>query len=142
MRKTRIQVLISLVTLLLVTCETNSAHPLSFHAQFPSDSLGLDCAGWTHNPHLSTHFPGTINVTAETRCPGKEVYVNTTLIVRRWFFISKILSTDSNKGLSRTVVNVHTTCLKGSRMNYEARSKHWTSDGAVSYTSNSASILC
>jgi hypothetical protein len=55
-------------------------------------TLGADCFGRSDYPHISTHVPGTVNVMAETSCPGKKVSVRTTLSRRGWLFFRETVS--------------------------------------------------
>jgi len=42
-------------------------------------SFGINCDGRTDLPHISTHYPNTVNVTAITECPNQEVYITTSI---------------------------------------------------------------
>ena len=74
----------------LLTMPLNSGAEASrfFSKQYPSPNptkiiksakFSGVCAGVTHDPHHSTHFPGTINVISSTSCQGRRVSVETDL---------------------------------------------------------------
>jgi hypothetical protein len=78
------------------------------------------CVGRTHDPHRSSHVPGTINVVADTRCnyAVPSVGVSTNLYRSRWYgwelrgssgFQSRANSSSisTNAGSPRCVGDVH-----------------------------------
>ena len=100
---------------------------------FPNmkDRLLPGCFGITDIPHLSRHVPGTDNVAAATICPGRKVFVTTTL-VRITAFGSQS-RTKTNQGIGRTTVSVSFKCSwkQGDRpIRYEVSSKYSEASGA------------
>ncbi len=63
------------------------------------------CFGRSDYPHESVHVPYTVNVTAETVCPGKEVSIRTTLYRHRWLIFRDSVSA-SNSGKNSVRINV------------------------------------
>ncbi|CAN2183128.1 hypothetical protein MCEMRE203_00336 [Candidatus Nanopelagicaceae bacterium] len=95
------------------------------------DRLLPGCFGITDIPHLSKHVPGTVNVVAATICPGRKVFVTSTL-VRITTFGSQS-RTKTNQGIGRTTVSVSFKCSwkPGDRpIRYEVSSKYSESSGA------------
>jgi hypothetical protein len=93
------------------------------------------CFGRTDFPHISKHFPGTVNVIAYTYCPGKGVLVESTLV--RTYAGADTLITRSNKGIGKTTINIALKCVwKQGRppIQYAINSTHKVSDGATGTT--------
>ena len=72
-------------------------------------SFGINCDGRTDLPHISTHFPNTVNVTAITECPNQEVYITTAISRHGWWIFPETKSV-SKKGFQKVSVNVSMPC--------------------------------
>lgn len=98
--------------------------------------LASECAGRSDYPHISTHVPRTVNVIAETICPGRRVSVRTTLSHRGWLFFRETAS-DSKSGMGSVRVNVAMKCKwksGESPIEYVVESVHRDETGASGVT--------
>lgn len=94
-----------------------------------------NCFGRTDFPHISKHFPGTVNVQAYTYCPKEGVSVQSTLT--RTYAGATTSITKSNRGTGRTTVNLAFKCLwKPGKplIKYAVHSTHKLSNGAIGET--------
>jgi len=98
--------------------------------------LGGECWGRSDYPHISTHVPRTVNVIAETVCPGGRVSVRTTLSRHGWLFFRQTAS-DSKTGNGSVRVNVAMNCkwISGEPLvEYVVESVHRDDTGASGVT--------
>lgn len=80
-----------------------------------------DCTGKTDYPHLSRHVPGTVNVQATVKCPGREVTIDLTL----------------TRITLRGVRTVHRSALGNSKMTINVAMKcTWKSGVPYRYVAN------
>ena len=104
--------------------------------------FGGICAGATHDPHPSSHAPGTINVTSETTCKNEHVSVQTNLYLgdkpKTWKFL--VGSIALHLGTATTQTNF--PCVVGRIYRVTAISLHSGEWGKVAWTGNSATVLC
>lgn len=108
-----------------------------------------DCIGQTDTPHKSTHQPGTINVTASTRCslPVSTIYVDT--VLQKWTcigicFWANVGSFSPRTGIGTYVkTNSAAACNSGA---YRGLSNHRVTDTFgqiyIALTSNQITISC
>ena len=111
---------------------------------FETSKLGNGCDGRSDYPHISTHVPNTVNVTASTTCNGVQVTVETTLSRNGWFIFRESV-TKKSSGLSKAVVNVSLPCkwkIGEPPIEYIVSSFHRESRGATARTSSHRSIQC
>lgn len=98
--------------------------------------LGGGCMGRSDYPHISTHVSRTVNVIAETTCPGRKVSVRTSLSRRGWLFFRETVSV-SKSGMSSVRVNVAMKCkwkMGESPIEYVVESVHRDETGASGVT--------
>ena len=106
-------------------------------------SLLGTCFGRSDHPHISKHFPGTVNVIAFTYCPGKGVIVESTLI--RTYAGADTVITKSNKGIGQSTINIALKCLwKPGKplIQYAIHSTHTVSNGSTGKTEWKKSLKC
>ena len=107
-------------------------------------SFGINCDGRTDLPHISTHFPNTVNVTAITECPNQEVYITTAISRHGWWIFPETKSV-SKKGFQKVSVNVSLPC-KWKRGDpsilYVVKSSHRDAAGASVPTGRSEKLNC
>ena len=107
-------------------------------------SFGINCDGRTDLPHVSTHVPNTVNVTAVTECPNQEVYITTSISRHGWWIFPESKSI-SKKGFQKVVVNVSLPC-KWKRgeppILYVVKSSHRDAAGASAPTGRSEKLYC
>jgi len=106
--------------------------------------LGNECSGRSDYPHISTHVSRTVNVVAETICPGREVSVRTTLSRRGWLFFRETASA-SKSGMSSVRVNVAMKCkwkTGDSPIEYVVESHHRDQTGASGVTRLHSFLKC
>ena len=107
-------------------------------------SFGRGCDGQTDYPHESKHIPLTVNVEALNECPGREVFITTTISRHGWWIFNET-NTVSGKGFGRIKVNVALPCKWKSGQApilYVVTSHHSDSSGAQQNTETKASIKC
>jgi hypothetical protein len=107
-------------------------------------SFGRGCDGQTDYPHVSKHVRLTVNVEALTECPGKEVFITTTISRHSWWIFNET-KTVSGKGFQKIKVNVALPCKWKSGQApilYVVTSHHSESSGAQQNTETKASIKC
>jgi hypothetical protein len=98
--------------------------------------LGGECSGRSDYPHISSHIPRTVNVIAETFCPGREVSVRTTISRRGWLFLRETVSA-SKSGMSTVRINVAMKCkwkIGDPPIEYVVKSVHHEQTGASGAT--------
>lgn len=98
--------------------------------------LGSECWGRSDYPHISTHVPRTVNVIAETVCPGGIVSVRTTLSRHGWLFFREAAS-GSKTGIGSVRINVALKCKWKSGeplIGYMVESVHRDESGASGVT--------
>jgi hypothetical protein len=90
-----------------------------------------DCTGKTDYPHLSKHVPGTVNVEATIKCPGREVTIDLTLIRKTLKGRKEIHR--SAIGNSKMTINVAMKCTwkRGVPFRYIARAVYTEASGAT-----------
>lgn len=106
-------------------------------------ALTYNCYGQTDQPHLSTHVPGTVNVTARTVCSGHVVYVTTNLYRSRWYGW-ELRGSDNTTGVGTATDNAAENNCGGTH-DYLATSYHENlDDGSYANTSNTSngSLTC
>ena len=119
--------------------------PIVFNAGL-GEKVKLDgeCFGRTDYPHISTHFPKTVNVHAVTHCPGKEVTVRTVLMRHSWWIFNEVQKLEKS-GFGDVEINVALKCKwkKGQPpIEYTAYSYHNDSVMEVAGTKVAKSIQC
>ena len=101
------------------------------------------CYGQTDFPHLSRHFPGTVNVTARTGCTSGMAYVKTTLTRLGPPSTTHVMKQKQATGHVEVNVSMKCTWLLGSpRITYIAESIHIAASGAKTYTKTKKSLEC
>lgn len=101
------------------------------------------CYGQTDFPHLSRHFPGTVNVTARTGCTSGRAYVKTTLTRLGPPSTKHVVKQKQANGHVEVNVSMKCTWLLGSpRITYVAESVHIAASGAKTYTRTEKSLEC
>lgn len=104
--------------------------------------LGNGCFGATHDPHPSSHYPKTINVTSETHCKGNRVSVETFMYQgdnpKSW----KLIKRGSVFKFENAVAQTNVPCLPGKIYRITAISLHAGEWGKIARTENSATVLC
>lgn len=99
-------------------------------------TLDVGCMGRSDYPHISAHVSRTVNVIAETICPGRKVSVRTTLSRRGWPFFREMASV-SKSGMGSVRVNVAMKCkwkTGESPIEYVVESVHRDQTGASGVT--------
>ena len=89
-----------------------------------------DCTGKTDYPHISKHVPGTVNVEATIKCPGREVTI--VLSLTRITLKSNKTSFKSKIGNSKMTINASLPCTwkKGIPFRYVASAIYTEASGA------------
>ena len=106
--------------------------------------FGNGCGGRSDYPHISKHFPGTVNVTALSECPGKEVTVSTTLSRKGWWIFREGRNL-TKSGFRRVIVNVALNCKwreGGAPIEYIVESVHYDKDGEFGRTRLRSFLNC
>jgi hypothetical protein len=107
-------------------------------------SFGISCDGRTDLPHISTHFPNSVNVTAVTECPNQEVYITTSISRHGWWIFPDSKSV-SKKGFQKVTINVSLPC-KWKRGDPPilcvVKSSHRDAAGASAPTGRSEKLYC
>jgi hypothetical protein len=106
--------------------------------------LGTECWGRTDYPHISTHVPRTVNVIAETACPGGSVSIRTTLWRAKWMFFRESISI-TKTDLNSVRVNVALNCkwkVGDPPIEYFVVSVHQDNTGASGVTNLKRSLRC
>jgi hypothetical protein len=107
-------------------------------------SFGNNCDGRTDLPHVSTHFPNTVNVTAITECPNQEVYITTSISRHGWWIFPETKSI-SKKGFQKVIVNLALKCkwkIGDPPILYVVKSSHRDAAGASAPTGRSEKLKC
>ncbi len=103
-----------------------------------------NCFGRTDLPHVSTHFPNTVNVQAVTECPGQSVTIMTTLSRKRWWLFNES-KTVTVTSFGKVKANVSLVCKwksGGSEISYVATSFHSDSHGEFARTRTRVRLKC
>ena len=89
-----------------------------------------DCTGKTDYPHISKHVPGTVNVEATIKCPGREVTI--VLSLTRITLKGNKTSFKSKIGNSKMTINASLPCTwkKGVPFRYVASAIYAEASGA------------
>lgn len=89
-----------------------------------------DCTGKTDYPHISKHVPGTVNVEATIKCPGREVTI--VLSLTRITLKGNKTSFKSKIGNSKMTINTSLPCTwkKGIPFRYVASAIYTEVSGA------------
>jgi hypothetical protein len=89
-----------------------------------------DCTGKTDYPHISKHVPGTVNVEATIKCPGREVTI--VLSLTRITLKGNKTSFKSKIGNSKMTINASLPCTwkKGVPFRYVASAIYTEASGA------------
>jgi hypothetical protein len=118
----------------LIGVATNSAanRPLQAYKQSYLEGVRIlkDCTGKTDYPHVSRHVPGTVNVEATIKCPGRDVTIVLTL-TRVTLKVNKT-SYKSKVGNSKMTINASMPCTwkKGVPFRYIASAIYTEAGGA------------
>ncbi len=124
---------------------TKSAQEHLAHLSLPRKILlGGECWGRSDYPHISTHVPRTVNVVAETACPGGAVSVRTTLSRPGWFIFRQSV-TSIKTGINSVRTNVALQCRwrRGdSPIEYVVKSEHRDDTGAIGFTELHKALKC
>ena len=139
-----------ILVLSLVSTQNADADPPPFGDNFKNKGIleasiffTSPCEGKSDLPHISRHKPGTVNVQARTRCPGK--YVEITTRLTRVQPSGNISTTHSKHGTGLVTVNASLPCIwkKGKKkIKYEVASVHRLWDGQIGYTYNYNYLEC
>lgn len=101
------------------------------------------CYGQTDYPHLSSHVPGTVNVTARTGCTSGTAYVKTTLTRKGPPSTKHVMKQKQGKGHVTISVSMKCTWLMGDpEITYVAESLHVAASGARTYTKTTKDLKC
>lgn len=112
------------------------------------DRLTIEgCKLTSEAPHISTHIPGTVNVTGRTVCKGVSAGRNlqVTVTLTRKDGGNSIPITKSSRGVGSVVVNVAMPCIwsrKQSDIEYIVMTIHKLSNGKTVTTENGAFLKC
>lgn len=89
-----------------------------------------DCTGKTDYPHISKHVPGTVNVQATIKCPGRDVSI--VLSLTRVTLEGNKTSYKSKIGNSKMTINAYLPCTwkKGVPFRYIASAIYTEASGA------------
>ena len=138
------------VILTLISTQNSLADPPPFGDNFKNKAIleasiffNSPCEGKSDLPHISRHKPGTVNVQARTKCPGKLVEITSRLT--RVSPSGNYSVTRSKKNAGLATVNVSMPCIwkKGmKKIRYEVASVHRLSDGQIGYTYNYNYLEC
>lgn len=118
----------------LLGIDTNSTANRPVQAYKESHLQGVrilkDCTGRTDYPHLSKHVPGTVNVEATIKCPGREVTI--VLSLTRVTLNGNKTSYKSKIGNSKMTINASMPCTwkKGVPYRYIASAIYTEASGA------------
>jgi hypothetical protein len=119
-------------TLIGVTTNSAANKPLQTYKQSYLEGVRIlkDCTGKTDYPHVSKHFPGTVNVEATIKCPGRDVTIVLTL-TRVTLKVNKT-SYKSKVGNSKMTINASMPCTwkKGVPFRYIASAIYTEASGA------------
>ena len=101
-----------------------------------------DCTGKTDYPHISKHVPGTVNVEATVKCPGREVSIDLTLT--RITLKGTTSVHRSVLGNSKMTINVAMKCTwkKGAPYRYVASATYREAGGASAIHQTFADLEC
>jgi hypothetical protein len=118
----------------LLGINTNSSAYKPMHAFKESYLQGVrilkDCTGKTDYPHISRHVPGTVNVQATIKCPGRDVTI--VLSLTRVSLEGNKTSYKSKIGNSKMTINAYLPCTwkKGVPFRYIASAVYTEASGA------------
>jgi hypothetical protein len=104
-------------------------------------ALAYPCYGQTDQPHLSAHYPGTVNVIARTVCYGTGVYVYTELYRDRWYG-EQFLDSGSRSGTNSVSANASWYCKGAGTYTYRAYSYHSATGKGTANTYNYRRLTC
>ena len=123
------------------------------HAEPPanidtSDRVTIEaCVLSSEKPHISSHVPGTVNVSGRTVCKGisavRNLQVSVTLT--RVDGGNTTPTTKSSRGVGSVIVNVAMPCIwvsKQSLIQYIVITEHKMSNGKSVKTRNKAKLKC
>lgn len=102
------------------------------------------CYGESDFPHISRHFPGTVNIVARTICPGQEVWVSIILKRRSFLFFSEIKTKDA-RGFGKIQSNVWMNCKwkpKTNPIQYEVIVTHGNASRQFAPTGGIIKLKC
>ncbi len=112
------------------------------------DRLTIEaCILTSEVPHVSTHVPGTVNVTGRTVCKGISAgrHLKVTVTLTRMDGGNTPPITKSSSGVGTVVVNVAMPCIwsrKQALIKYTITTTHRMSNGKISITKNKADLQC
>lgn len=96
----------------------------------------------TNFPHLSKHFPGTVNVTATIYCPGYPLTIETKLTrtIKGVTFSKK----DRRQGVGKLTINIAMPCIwkSGPKNVYKAQSWFTNGDGEIYTHAGISQLKC
>ena len=142
LRKSHSIALISIVVSALPISISTAANKPTPQLPKKSVNFGNGCYGATHDPHPSTHVPGTINVTSETSCKGKHVSVITDLYLGDPSVGMKILTQSHDFKFEHATTETNFVCAPGKIYRVTAISYHSGEWRQNALTGNSATVLC
>ena len=142
MKKAISTALISVLILSHAVSRSSAANKPTPRLPTKSASFGGGCYGATHDPHPSTHVPGTINITSETSCKGKHVSVITDLYLGDIASGLKFLKQNYSFKFEYSVAETNFICVPGKIYRVTAISYHSGEWGQNALTGNSATVLC
>jgi hypothetical protein len=126
---------IILGTVVSITSELGNQPDLKVVEQFKESQLAgarvlKNCTGKTDYPHLSKHVPGTVNVEATVKCPGRSVNIALSLI-RVSLGNSKTV-TRNQHGFGTMTINLAMLCTwkRGVPFRYIASAVYTEASGA------------
>jgi len=129
-----------------------NAHSAKFHAKplpLPTPSqiikkvqFDKTCFGVTHDPHFSSHVPGTINVISSTTCPGRRVSVETDLFLGDLASSPKFLTRGFTSKKTTAELSTNWKCIKDSKYLITAVSYHVDDALHGAITVNRALVFC
>jgi hypothetical protein len=123
------------------------------HAEPPanidtSDRITIEaCVLSSEKPHISSHVPGTVNVTARTVCKGISAgrYLKITITLVRKDGGNTLPITKSITGVGSVVGNISMPCIwvrKQAEIEYIVTTVHRMSNGKSATTRNGATLKC
>jgi hypothetical protein len=119
-------------TLISVNTNLAASKPVKAYKQTYLQGVRIlkDCTGKTDYPHISKHVPGTVNVEATIKCPGREVTI--VLSLTRITLKGNKTSFKSKIGNSKMTINASLPCTwkKGIPFRYVASAIYTEASGA------------
>ena len=131
--------------------ETNIVTKSALNSGTQKIPLGSNCYGHVHDPHNSKHDPSTINVVAETFCPGQDVYIVIGLarvkinVLGHFPIMSKVVRTKGKWDYGHVVDNVSMKCAvprPRKEREYKVDVYHELKNGRHGYTGGSIKVVC